>query len=373
MSATFPLPSAAPDAAGLDPRKLDRLSAVVQQQVDTGLCLGATVAVARHGRLVLDRTFGKPGAEDATRSPLWLLYSNTKVITAAALWQLFEDGHVGIHDPVARFLPDFARHGKGDITLLQVVTHRAGFPGATVPAEAWADHALLRRAVCDFVPEWEAGSRMHYHSTAAHWVLAAVIEAVTGDDYRTVLRSRVIAPLGLDDDIMVGVREEHLARAAPMVEPADDGRLVVRPVEGSAAFRRAGVPGGGGYGTARGMAAFYQMLVGGGALAEARVLGPRTVAFATRDFTGDTVDTFMGEPMHRGLGPHLRGTAPRAHGLGSLAPAQAFGHGGVGSSFCWGDPTSGTSFAFLSNARQTETVHAARTEVFSNLVHAAIL
>ena len=49
------------------------------------------------------------------------------------------------------------------------------------------------------------------------------------------------------------------------------------------------------------------------------------------------------------------------------------GHGGVGSSYCWADPTSGVSFAFFSNCRQTELFHNHRMDVLSSLAHAAIL
>jgi CubicO group peptidase (beta-lactamase class C family) len=78
-------------------------------------------------------------------------------------------------------------------------------------------------------------------------------------------------------------------------------------------------------------------------------------------------------PMHRGLGPHLRGTTETIRGLGSLAHPRTFGHGGVGSSYCWADPESGVSFAFLSNARHENAFHEPRMDTLSNLVHAAIV
>lgn len=59
-------------------------------------------------------------------------------------------------------------------------------------------------------------------------------------------------------------------------------------------------------------------------------------------------------------------------GLGDIAPPETFGHGGVGSSYCWGDPTSGVSFAYLSNARSPEPWHSQRMNLLSNLVHAAV-
>jgi CubicO group peptidase (beta-lactamase class C family) len=121
------------------------------------------------------------------------------------------------------------------------------------------------------------------------------------------------------------------------------------------------------------MAAFYQALAQGGVLDGRRILAPRTIAFATRNFTGERVDGYMGMAMHRGLGPHSRGTTEVIRGLGALAHPRTFGHGGVGSSDCWADPDSGVSFAFLTNCRQGNEFHEPRMDLLSNLVHAAIL
>src|SRR5437667_10185900 len=120
------------------------------------------------------------------------------------------------------------------------------------------------------------------------------------------------------------------------------------------------------------MATFYQMMAHDGALGGVRLLSPRMVAYVTRNFTGDRVDGYMGMPMHRGLGPHSRGTTETIRGLGSLASSRTFGHGGVGSSYCWADPDSGVSFAYLSNSRLPDPWHSARPERGPDLVHAAI-
>ncbi len=370
----FPLPESNPEALNLDPRPLARLSAIIERHIAEGHHPGAQVAVARHGKLALFRHFGEarlgtPAAADT----LFLMYSNTKVVTASALWLLAEEGLLRFSDPVAMHIPEFAAHGKGAITILQLLTHQGGFPSAMVPAECWADHALLRRTVADFTLEWTPGSRVQYHPTAAHWVAAVLIEAITGQDFRSVLRERILAPLGLAGEVIIGMAEAQLPRAADIYDPKQDGAFLPRAAENTAAHHAAGIPGGGGYGTARGMAAFYQMLAQSGMLGGTRLFSPRMIEFVTRNFTGDRIDDYMGIPMHRGLGPHSRGETSVARGLGTIAHPRTFGHGGVGSSYCWADPTSGVSFAFFSNCRQTEAFHNQRMDVLSSLAHAAIL
>jgi CubicO group peptidase (beta-lactamase class C family) len=364
---------------------LQALYDLIQAHIDQGRYPGAQITMGYRGQLVLDMSFGQarlggfPQPDDPAQAvrpdTLWLLYSNTKVIMATTLWLLHQRGLLRFTDRVADHLPEFAAHGKQDITLLQVITHQGGFPNREVPSDLWHDHARVRQAVCDFVPEYEAGSRVSYHGLSAHWVLAMVIEAVTGRDFREVVRTEVLAPLGLDQEIFLGLPESQLHRMSHLYEPdpAQNNRLVPRPENTSRVWQEAGVPGGGAYGTARGMAALYQMMLQGGRLGEVQLIAPRTLEYAIRNYTGDRVDEFMGMPMHRGLGPHLRGHSPGIRGLGSLAHPLTFGHGGVGTSYCWGDPASGISFAYITNARVPDPWHSLRLDQVSNLVHAAIL
>lgn len=375
----FVLDTAEPASLGFRVDMLNRLGRVIDNHLKEGRYPGAQIALARHGKLALLKSFGaariEPERVPATDDTLWLLYSNTKVITAAAVWLLVEEGALTFHDKIADHLPDFARHGKGDITVLQVLTHQGGFPaaGMSMPPSSWEDHAELRRLVCDFTLEWTPGSRVEYHRLAAHWVLAVLIEALAKGDYRDFIRQRVVKPMGLEGELFVGLPDSANARAADMHGPSEDGKKQLRfTQENSQAWRRAGVPGGGGFATARAMAAFYQMLVSGGSLNGARLVSPRMMQYVTRNFTADRVDHYMGMPMHRGLGPHSRGMTPAIRGLGTLASPTTFGHGGVGSSYCWGDPETGVSFAYLSNSRVADPWHSRRLDIVSSLVHAAI-
>jgi CubicO group peptidase (beta-lactamase class C family) len=373
---SIPLAVATPSSVGLDPRALERLHELVARHVAEGRYPGAQFAVARHGKLALSATIGEarlaPRRVPAGDDTLWLMYSNTKVITACALWLLVERGALSFGDRVADHVPGFEANGKKDITVVQLLTHQGGFPSADVSPAVWEDHELLRRTVCGFTLEWTPGSRVHYHGRSAHWVAAVMIEALTKMDFRDFIRENVTEPLGLADELYVGLPDAAHARAVDMHEPSADGRQAPIAEANTAAFRRAGVPNGGGYATARAMATFYQMLLAGGRLDGVRLLSPRMVAYVTRNFTGDRVDGYMGMPMHRGLGPHSRGTTETIRGLGSLASPRTFGHGGVGSSYCWADPDSGVSFAYFSNSRIPDPFHSARLELISNGVHAAI-
>jgi CubicO group peptidase (beta-lactamase class C family) len=368
MPSAYQLPESSPAELDFAEKPLHDLDRLIHRHIEEGRYPGAQIALARHGKLALFRTYGEARAGvHAGADTLFLLFSQTKVLTTAAVWSLVEDGTLSFSDRVADHLPEFATHGKGDITLFEVTTHQAGYPAGDVTRETWTDHALMRKEVCDFKPEWPAGSRLHYHARAAHLTLAMVIEAVTGHDYRHVIRERVIGPLGIGDELYVGVPAEEQRRCADTL-----GLDSEPPRDNSAEMRAAGLPSGGGFGTARAMAAFYQMMLQGGTLGAVRLFSPRLIEFVTRDFTGDRPDEAMGVPMHRGLGPHSRGLGPRIRGLGTMAHPSTFGHGGAGTSYSWADPVSGVSFSYLTNFVQPDPWHSARLDRISNLVHAAI-
>ena len=379
---SFPLPQADLDSLGFRKNQIDRLIELIERHIAAGRYPGCQIALARHGKLALFRSFGdavtEPAKRPAADDSLWLLYSNTKVVTAVALWVLAERGLFGFSDRIADHVPEFARHAKGNITVLQTITHQAGFPNAVVGKDAWADHKRLREVVSSFPLEFTPGSKVHYHGLTAHWTLGVLIEAVTGKDFRDVIRETVTEPLGLSKELYVGLPESEFGRAADMHEPKPSKKPEGDGFQPSADantadWRKAGAPGGAGYGTARAMAALYQMMLHGGELNGTRLLSPRVLQYAIRNHTGDRIDEFMGMPMHRGLGPHLRGTTENVRGLGGFASPRAFGHGGVGTSYCWGDPDSGVSFAYLTNNRVPDPWHSKRLDMVANFVHSAIL
>lgn len=371
----FVLPSAALSQSGLRAQQIERLQAQILRHIEDNRYPGCQIALAQNGKLLLEQSFGQARAgRDATNDSLWLLYSNTKVIVAVGLWKLFEDGVFRFTDRVSDHLPAFAANGKRDITILQVITHQGGFPSSPMPEAAWSDHERMRALTSAFSLEWSPGSKVSYHGLSAHWVLASLIETWTGRDYRDYLNQSILAPLGLGGDLFVGLPEREDARVSDLFEPRADAPRGMAPLaeNNTTAWRRAGVPGGGAYGNARGMAALYQMMLNGGKLNGAQFLSPRTLAYAIRNHTGDRVDEFMGMPMHRGLGPHLRGTTATVRGLGSSASPNTFGHGGVGTSYCWADPDSGLSFAYITNNRVPDPWHSQRLDQISNFVHSAI-
>ena len=135
MSA-YPLTSANPQQLGFALKPLEHLDRLIRGHIEKGRYPGAQIALARNGQLALTRTYGdaktEGGRTAASDDTMFLLFSQTKVLTSAAVWTLVEEGRVSFMDKVSDHLPEFAARGKADITLQQVMTHQGGFPSGDV-------------------------------------------------------------------------------------------------------------------------------------------------------------------------------------------------------------------------------------------------
>src|SRR5262249_23924843 len=160
----YPLPSADPASLGFAATPLQHLDRLIRQHIEEDRYPGAQIALARHGKLALFRTYGnaktEPRTVTVTDESLVLLFSRPKVVTGCAVWTLIEEGKLSFMDRIADHLPEFASRGKGEITLHQVMTHQGGFAGGDVTKATWADHARMRAEVCDFSLDWTPGTRL---------------------------------------------------------------------------------------------------------------------------------------------------------------------------------------------------------------------
>ena len=360
----------APGELGLDPERIGDLRGRIAHAVGKGPLPAVQVALAREGRLALFETFG-----EADNSSRFNIYSCTKPLVASALWKLMGEGKLDVLRPVCDYFPEFSGSGKEQVTVEQVLCHTAGFPQAPMgPPDWWLRPARIAK-MREWYLDWEPCTQYCYHPTSAHWVLAELIDRISGCDYRDYVNGNIIVPLGLEA-LRLGVPEseqDNIATLAHVGGPptADEiekalGSSVEWPdmVDDSLlAFneprvRALGVPGGGAVSSAADMALFYQALMHNtGGLWRDEVL-----ADATGRVRVDYADPMTGVPANRGLGVVIAGSGPQAayRGMGRTVSPCAFGHQGVGGQIAWGDPETGISFCLLTNGLDVNPIRSAR-------------
>ena len=165
-----------------------------RREVDAGLLPSCQLALAIEGEIVESWTLGSVPTGEATR---YVIFSATKALVAAAIWQLLGEGRLALHDRVARHVPAFATNGKDAITVEQLLLHTAGFPRAPLGPPAWERREARLAAFARWRLSFEPGTRFEYHASSAHWVLAELLETLDGVDYREAIARRILEPLGL--------------------------------------------------------------------------------------------------------------------------------------------------------------------------------
>ena len=210
-----------PAAAGLNQPELTALRRRAERGVTSGELPSCQLAVGYEGRIVFSETFGAP--EDSR----FVIFSATKPIVASVIWMLLTEGRLELERPIAADIPEFASNGKELVTLEQVLLHTGGFPYAPMAPALWNDREGRLRRFADWRLTWPAGSRFDYHATSAHWVLAELIQRATGQDFRAVVRERVLAPLKLTA-LALGVEPAaagDVQQIHPAGEPPDPDEL----------------------------------------------------------------------------------------------------------------------------------------------------
>ncbi|MBJ7485334.1 serine hydrolase [Brevundimonas sp.] len=178
------------------------------------------VGVEREGKVVHLAAYGV--AERETGTPhrideIWRWSSVSKMITAILILQQVDDGRIALDSPLRAYLPDFAVNADR-ITIRQLLKHTSGLANANAgpdvaPADGTPDayqQATDWRPACQAPPSAEPGAGFAYNN-CDYFVLAEVLEAVTGQTYDQLIQMRIVQPLGLGS---VGVPQGPARREA---------------------------------------------------------------------------------------------------------------------------------------------------------------
>jgi CubicO group peptidase (beta-lactamase class C family) len=367
------IPVDAPESLGIDGEKLDELRARARREVDEGLLSSCQFALARHGRLAAFETYG-----DVPAGRRYAIFSATKAFVAAAAWILIGEGRLDVSRRVAELVPEFGTNGKEAITVEQLMLHTSGFPHAPLGPPTWSDRQSRLATFSRWRLNWEPGTAFEYHATSAHWVLAELIERLSGQDYRAYVHERVTAPLGLPqvlgvpaeelDDVVLPqmcgeppsadeVREILGVAEMPFTEVTPEALIFLATPESG----EVGVPGGGGIATAATVALFYQGLLHD----PAGIWDPEVLADATGHVRNRLGDPLRGIPANRTLGLIVAGDDGMAalRGFGHTQSPRTFGHNGAGGQLAWADPDSGLSFCYLTNGLDLDVFREARRSI----------
>ena len=366
QAATDTIGWAKPDDVGMSRERLQRIGDVLERDIDRGLLPGAVALVARRGRIVHFKAYGRrdPASPDPMAlDSIFRIYSMTKPIVSVAAMMLTEEGRLGLADPVSAYLPGFGQagicrgetDGKPDcvplsrpVTIQDLLRHTSGLTyewmdEAGIVGELYRAAGMGRRditgaavgeALAGLPLVAEPGTRWIYSRSTD--VLGRVIEVVAGRPLGEHLDEVLFGPLGMMETGF-HLPEAFLPRMAePHPVDPDTGEPVTLLDPRKPAIFESG--GGGLLSTASDYARFLHMLSSGGTLDGARLLSPATIGFMLSDHLGPEV-VVESDLLPAGHGFGLGFAIRRARGVapfpGSVGDAWWQGIGGT--SF-WIDP-----------------------------------
>lgn len=342
----------------VDPARFAKIDEVINADIADKKLPGAVVVVGQGDAVHYRKVYGSraivPAAEPMTMDTVFDMASLTKVVaTTSAVMMLVEDGLIRLSDPVAKFIPEFAKYGKDRVTVRHLLTHMSGLRPDVDLGDPWVGHQAAITLATEEVLMAPPGRRFVY-SDIGFFLLADIVARVSGQKFEAFVDARLFKPLGMNDTMFLppaSLRERIAPTEVctpygwPCAGP--DAQMLRGTVHDPTARRMGGVAGHAGlFSTANDMVRFARMLLRGGELDGVRVLSPLTVARMTNPATPE------GEANVRGLGWDM--DSSYSSNRGELLPLGSFGHTGFTGTSIWVDPTTKAFVIFLSNRLHPE-------------------
>ena len=378
--------AASPESVGFDSARLGKLDAYMQGVVADGRVAGMTTLLARHGKIVSFKTYGKQSL--ATGSPMtedtiFRIYSMTKPITGVAMMILFEEGKWRLDDPVTRYIPEFKdlkvmtgvdEEGNGTPVLVpmkrpptmrEVMAHTAGFGYGLqdkhpVDKQFRDGRALGSATLQDMINTtakiplvYQPGESWRYSISVD--IQGYLVEKLSGKPLAQFMDERIFKPLKMTDTAFY-VPADKKGRFSPVYAYNRDARKIEEanvifgnPLPTYLIPPTAPSGGGGLVGTTMDYARFAQMIANKGELDGVRILSPASVEMMGTNMiaknvlvssNGTTASRFN-EAVGFGL-DFMVVNDPRA--AGTLEGKGSMSWGGAAGTWFWVDPTNDVIF-----------------------------
>ena len=278
-----------------------------------GQIAGCSARIMRHDEVLFEGHFGYADIEENKKmadDTIFAIASMSKVITVAAIMQLYEQGLFKLWDPVSEYLPGFKNPtialekpdgtyeivpAKGEVTMRQLFTMTSGvpYPGEDTAAarirmekekEYMASGRVMPSTVeyCNLVGQlplaFEPGEKWMYGFSID--ILGGVVEVLSGKRLGDYVRENILDPLGMEDTGFY-VPASKQGRIATLYRIHDGLKREDRDFPAAPPIFESG--GGGMFSTVKDYSRFAQALLRGGTLDGVRILGRKTIDLISRD------------------------------------------------------------------------------------------
>jgi len=367
-----------PESVDLNSNVLERIDVLMAEAIRNQATPGGVVLVAKDGKIVFNRAYGHHTYDEniaVQQDDIYDMASVTKIAAAAiSVMKLQDAGKVDIRRPLSRYVPELQFGNKANLTLQDIMAHRAGlypwipFFEQTIsegsnpyplpeyyssrrseefPA-AVTEQLYLRKDFQDTI--WQqlidsevSVDKSYVYSDIGFYFIARMVEEQTGMTIDEYVQKTFYQPLGLQTATYNPLEKFPKSSIVPTEEDAYWRRQRIHGyVHDMGAAMLDGVSGHAGlFSDAQDIAVIMQMLLNNGYYGGNQYIEPQTVqTFTTR------------HPLEtrRGIGFDMKQLdANRSMNMSPLASPKTFGHPGFTGTFTFADPEHNIVYVFLSN------------------------
>ena len=317
--------------------RIAKIDAMLQKSVDNKNVPGLVALIARNGKIVYHKAYGMADSEASKpmqKDAIFRIASQTKAVTSTAVMMLWEEGHFGLDDPIANYIPEFENMQVLDslveadmtyttsaankpITIRHLLTHTSGLGYGVIDSDKRMKKIYAKAGVTDLFTTENisieqsvkklAKLPLHHHPGEKFTysegldVLGYFIEVISGMPLDQFFKTRIFDPLNMDDTwfYLPDAKKDRLVK----VHKREDGQWIKYPVtfydpdypiKGAKRFFSGGA---GLSSTAKDYATFLQMYLNNGQFNDARLLSRTTIQMMMANHIGG----LWGEEAYHGL------------------------------------------------------------------------
>jgi len=364
-----------PERVGMSSEMLAEVDTLVQHGMDSLMFPGAQVLIARRGKVIYNKNFGKPtyqSKEDIKEESIYDLASLTKILsTLPMIMKMEEEGKIALNDTFKDLIPEYADTELKDVSVLKALSHYGRLPSWIAfyldtltkdrkpssefyrknPSEAFpykvAEHLYLTRTFKDSIynriGRQSLKSNRYRYSDVGYYVFKEYIENTYNRPINELVDEFLYKPMGLQRTTFNPLNKFSEEEIVPTEE---DDYFRYQRVQGYVHDMGAAMQGGVGghaglFSTANEVAKIMQMYLQGGYYGGERFFNARTIKRFNTCY-------FCNKNVRRGVGfdkPQLEEKGPTC----GCVSRNSFGHSGFTGTYTWADPDAEIVYVFLSN------------------------